>query len=204
MKKVVLSQRVDFISDRNESRDSLDQRLIDLLLFADLLPIPVPNALGGRFNNNKQEKHWFDVWIEAVDPQGVVLSGGNDIQEFPGRYQVEYWLLEYAKQRSLPLLGICRGMQMIGTYAGVKLKAVAGHVRTRHQLSHGFSGEANSFHRFSLNECPSNFCVLARSEDGEIEAIRHDFLPWQGWMWHPERELNYSSRDVKQIRELFK
>ena len=32
------------------------------------------------------------------------------------------------------------------------------------------------------------FIELAKSDDGNIEAIRHRELPWEAWMWHPERE----------------
>jgi putative glutamine amidotransferase len=61
----------------------------------------------------------------------------------------------------------------------------------------------NSYHGFSLATGPLDFEVLARSEDGEIEAIRHKSLPWEGWMWHPEREENFAARDVQRIKALF-
>jgi putative glutamine amidotransferase len=76
-------------------------------------------------------------------------------------------------------------------------------VRTRHRLSGEITGEANSYHGFSLASCPEGFEVLAQSEDGEIEAIRHQSLPWEGWMWHPEREALFSARDVQRIKALF-
>ena len=41
------------------------------------------------------------------------------------------------------------------------------------------------------------------SGDGEIEAIRHLSLPWEGWMWHPERERVYSQDDVSRFLKLF-
>ena len=49
------------------------------------------------------------------------------------------------------------------------------------------------------NSCPNDYHVLARSEDGEIEAIHHDKYPWEGWMWHPEREENFDERDLKKL-----
>jgi len=45
VKVVAVSQRVDDYPDRNERRDVLDQRLIEFLLAAGYLPIPVPNSL---------------------------------------------------------------------------------------------------------------------------------------------------------------
>ena len=37
--------------------------------------------------------------------------------------------------------------------------------------------------------------ILAESEDGIIEAISHKKLPWEGWMWHPEREEQFVTND---------
>ena len=36
----------------------------------------------------------------------------------------------------------------------------------------------------------------------EIEAMRHGTLPWEGWMWHPEREANFSPRDLARMKAL--
>ena len=33
-----------------------------------------------------------------------------------------------------------------------------------------------------------DFNIIAKSSDGEIEGIKHSSLPWEGWMWHPERD----------------
>jgi putative glutamine amidotransferase len=45
--------------------------------------------------------------------------------------------------------------------------------------------------------------VIARSEDGSIEAIRHTSLLWEGWMWHPEREETFASHDIRRLKMLF-
>ena len=65
-------------------------------------------------------------------------------------------------------------MQMMAHWAGTSLNHVDGHVQTRHKLT-GQIAEVNSFHDFSIANCPDNFKVLANSEDGEIEAISHLF-----------------------------
>ena len=88
-------------------------------------------------------------------------------------------------------------------WAGVDLCPVQGHVRTRHNLSGEIAEEVNSFHEFSLAKCPNGFEVFARSSDEEIEAIRHQTLPWEGWMWHPEREECFAARDLQRLRTLF-
>jgi putative glutamine amidotransferase len=80
---------------------------------------------------------------------------------------------------------------------------VKGHLRTRHQLTGTISSEVNSYHGYSIAACPHGFEVLARSEDGEIEAIRHRTLSWEGWMWHPEREDHFAAHDMHRIKALF-
>jgi putative glutamine amidotransferase len=142
------------------------------------------------------------AWLEAVQPGAVVLSGGNDIGQHPQRDHTEQRLLSYASTHGLPVLGICRGMQMMGVWVGGKIRPVVGHIRTRHQFDGEISGDGNSYHNHVLSECPVGYKVLARSEDGEIEAIRHATLPWEGWMWHPEREVPFSTRDIERLRAL--
>ena len=143
-----------------------------------------------------------------MNPGAIVLSGGNDLGTCLERDQTESYLLDYAKDRSLPVLGFCRGMQQIGVWAGANLIKVEGHVRTRHILQsvlgkYNFPIAVNSYHLWSLDKCPQGFDVLAYSEDGQIEAIQHKELPWEGWMWHPEREASYSAIDIERIRTLF-
>ena len=43
MKKIAISQRVDYLQKRNEIRDSLDQKLIKLISICNFIPILVPN-----------------------------------------------------------------------------------------------------------------------------------------------------------------
>lgn len=203
MKIVAVSQRVDGYPERNESRDALDQRVSDFLLVAGFLAVPVPNQFIVDMEGAPRRESLLLRWLTHVQPHAIVLSGGNDIGTCTSRDQTEAALLDYAATQRLPVLGICRGMQMMGTLAGTTLRTHSGHVRTRHMVSGEITREVNSFHNQSLVSCPEQFKVLARSADGEIEAIRHQSLSWEGWMWHPERELPYFGDDVARVRILF-
>lgn len=195
MKVVAISQRVDFYPDRSEERDALDSRLSVWVAAAGFIPVSVPNSLLGMKMNV------LESWMDAVGPQAIILSGGNDIGQVPQRDSTEKFLLNCALSSQMPVLGLCRGMQMLNTYGGGTLKSVEGHVGTRHHLDGDFNGRiVNSFHGYSIDSLSDSYFVTARSEDGEIEAIRHRDLPWEGWMWHPEREADFlSAIDVKQF-----
>lgn len=201
---VAVSQRVDFYQNRGEVRDALDQRLDCFLSDAGHIPVPVPNRLLMNNSNGDLFAGRLVEWLERISPQAVVLSGGNNLEEFPERDTTECLLLDYALRGRLPVLGICRGMQMLASWSGAKLERVDGHVRTRHKLQGEFNHEVNSYHELSIRGCPSEFRVIATSEDGNIEAIRHNSLPWEGWMWHPEREATFCEADILRLNNLFK
>lgn len=194
MKIVALSQRVDCWPERGEQRDAVDQRLVEWLAYAGYLAVPVPNSL---------PEPALSTWLDKIHPEAALLSGGNDIGEYPTRDRTESRLIEYAEAHRLPLLGICRGMQMLATAAGGKLKPVSGHTRTRHALVGQAGIEVNSFHNFALAAPPTGYTITASTEDGTIEGIRHNDLPWEGWMWHPERESEFSPRDIERVKALF-
>ena len=194
MKLVAISQRVEIFKKYDEIRDLLDQRLSSFCVDAGYLPVPIPNVLDDQI---------LRQWLISLQPIALILSGGNDIGEDQKRDNVEKNLLNYAQDRNCPVLGICRGMQMMTCWAGGTLKPVDGHVANRHSIRGEINGNVNSFHNFSASKCPSGFITLATSDDSEIEAFRHETLPWEGWMWHPEREKKYHERDLTRMQNLF-
>lgn len=192
MKRAVVSQRVDGFPDRQEIRDGLDRRLTDLLLAVGCLAYPMPNRLGDRCLD----------WLTAVQPDLIILSGGNNLGDCQDRDATERALLTYALEQALPVLGLCRGMQMMADYAGTSLHPVTGHVGIRHDLFGKIHRKVNSYHTFSVDGCPHGYEVLAWGLDREIEAIRHRSLPWEGWMWHPERERPFEPADLTRLLSL--
>ena len=211
MIKVLVTQRVDIVKSCKETRDSADQKLIEWLIKAGFLPIPVTNKLivvdnDKKININKQ--YIFQNWLESIEPNALLLSGGNNIGEYPARDETEKFLLNWAQENRIPVLGICRGMQMMAVWAGGNLNVVNNHVGTRHQLNiygsnNNWPNEVNSYHEWGLFDCPSDFEIKAHSDDGVIEAIKHKDLPWEGWMWHPERETPFFNKDIKRLKALF-
>lgn len=202
MKLVAISQRVDAIVGRNEIRDGLDQKLQSYLVAMGFLPVPVPNSLSLNNSETSKSPDLVYSWLKAIKPSAIVLSGGNDIGEYPARDLTERALLNFAYEKRLPVLGICRGMQMMSNWAGGVLKPADNHIGVRHKLIGQIKGDVNSFHRYSLVGCPEGFEVTAQSEDGQIEAFRHISLPWEGWMWHPERENRFNIKHLNRVRRL--
>lgn len=148
--------------------------------------------------------------LDLID--GLLLPGGY-------RWFTTYDLIlvEEALRRDMPILGICAGMQMLGTLFTEERIIVKNdthinhhqrHLKYAHQidiqpatkLSSLLALESihvNSFHRYHLSKAPG-YTVNARSEDGYIEGIE---LPDKrfvlGVQWHPESMITYDENAQK-------
>lgn len=199
---VGVTQRVEVNEQTGEVRDAIDQQLFVWLTDAGFLPVQVPNGLIRRAGA-------LENWVREIKPKAIILSGGNDIGQCTDRDATEQYLIGWCAQHQLPMLGICRGLQMMASQEGSALQRVDGHVRTRHELifngmDRDFPANVNSYHNWAPTECPPGFEVMAVSEDSSIEAIKHKDLPWEGWMWHPEREHPFHHTDTERINRLFR
>ena len=106
---------------------------------------------------------------------GIIISGGNDINKNSLRYKVEKRLTDISKKKKIPLLGICHGLQFINYVEGGSLKKINNHVRVYHKIKCNFDYplKVNSFHEYGVNKLGRNFEIIAYSEDNQIEAIKH-------------------------------
>jgi putative glutamine amidotransferase len=116
-------------------------------------------------------------FCESWNINRLILTGGPDIGEDRLRDETEAELLNWAERSKHPVLGICRGMQLM-------------------------AARADSYHSQVISDCPDGFVVIARAGDGSIEAVRHVSLPWSGWMWHPEREDSPAREDAQALKKV--
>ena len=193
MKRIAITQRVEYFLEFGERRDALSQEWAALAEACGFLPLPLPN----RLDTVKK-------LLEELRPDGVLLTGGNDLSAYggdaPERDETERFIIDWAAEHRVPLLGVCRGMQMLLDRFGTPLERVEGHVRVEHPLSNGDA--VNSFHGWGALDCRPPLKELARSGDGVIEAVQHRDCAWiRGIMWHPERYHPCRRRDIQLIKE---
>lgn len=156
---------------------------------------------------------------------GVLLTGGADVDPLhwgeepnphggkiqPERDRMELFLCRGALSIDLPVLGICRGVQVLAVAAGGSLvqdipSQIPGaikhyqdapnwypthrvNLRSGARLASLFPSEirVNSFHHQSVKTVPEGFIINSEASDGVIEgleSLRHRFV--LGVQWHPE------------------
>ena len=201
MKRILVTQRVDFFDDIKEVRESLDIRILKLIRSIDMLPIQISFSAVNASNN-------FDEYINSFNPNGILLSGGNNIGQFPERDDFERKVIAWSSIRNIPIFGICRGLQVLNNFCNGSLKKVKGHCNTRHLIygDNNFNNrQVNSYHNYGVihKTLGNNLKPIAKTEDGCIEAIKHDLFPWKAIMWHPEREAIFNKKDLEIIQNHF-
>jgi N5-(cytidine 5'-diphosphoramidyl)-L-glutamine hydrolase len=147
-------------------------------------------------------------YINNLGINALILSGGDDLGVFQTRDKTEFLLLEYALKMEIPVIAICRGLQLVHTYFGGILKRgsegfVKEHRSTMHLVDIENSiKEVNSYHTNYIDEESVNegFEIFARCElDNSIEGLRNNRI--LGMMWHPERDPEVSTWNKLLIKD---
>lgn len=158
---------------------------------------------------------------------GLVLTGGEDVDPSrygedplpelgmvnPARDEMEMTALGLALEHRIPVLGICRGCQVLNVYFGGTLyqdldtqrpgelrhrQSEPWGLRTHHvtvepdsRLSRLLELEEmliNSYHHQAIKDVAPGLVVVAKAADGLIEAVESTSGEWIiGVQWHPER-----------------
>ena len=150
---------------------------------------------------------------------GLILTGGEDVDPAfygrenkacfglgPERDRQEFRLIEAYLRAGKPILGICRGHQVLNVFFGGSLTqhlpTAESHMPTRegdrvHEtraeagsfsaLLYGKIFPVNSAHHQGIDRLAPELEAVQRASDGVIEACRHTRYPVYSVQWHPER-----------------
>lgn len=175
----------------------------------------IPILLAPEYDE-KSLDDYLDSILNIVD--GILFSGGGDAKKIlskgfptlreqqPVRYDFEASLMKKAYERRLPILGICRGFQMIIEVFGGSLsnELLENHKQNLpstepwHEIKINKDSKlyeiigieiwnVNSFHVQKAGKLPDGFVVSAISNDEVVEAIESINYPFLvGFQFHPE------------------
>jgi len=207
MKRIGITQRVELVQNYSERRDCLDQRWSAFVWELGYISLPLPNILPDQVVK----------LLDTLNLDAVLLSGGNSITSLdpsahdiaPERDAFESALLDDALKRNLPVIGICRGMQMINMYMGGTLTCISGHVAVRHSIAsiaanYHLPETVNSYHNWSISpdDIANKLRPIAIDKNGNIEAFEYIENNLLGIMWHPEREQPFNPLDIDLIKSV--
>jgi gamma-glutamyl-gamma-aminobutyrate hydrolase PuuD len=150
----------------------------------------------------------------------LILCGGADIGVNLERDQLEFGWLDEAIQNGIPVLGICRGMQLINHHFGGVVEDVPTELNEDHlidefrddsdhherlsqfhwvkDMNNGHIFVANSRHHQYCKSIPFGFQVTHFALDHLVEGFINPDLKILGIQWHPERNENIDDLYWKQ------
>lgn len=176
----------------------------------------------------------IDAFVDSCD--GFLFTGGADVEpEYygeekkdtcgetePSRDKLEFAVLKKVLEKNKPILGICRGLQLINVAMGGTLyqdipterRSDIRHVQTedKYAPSHPILVErdtplshlvgkgimtGNSFHHQAIKTLASGLKVMAKSHDGMIEGVYAPHKKYlYAYQWHPERLYSFDDNKI--------
>ena len=173
----------------------------------------------------------------STEYDGLIICGGNDIdpayynEKIDGTVNIdsdrdiaEFALVKAFAEKKKPILGICRGCQLLNVAFGGNLYQDISNASEHCSFSdydlvhkvtvkedsflykmYGAEFSVNSFHHQAIKETGNGFDVIAKEDNTTIEGIVHKELPVFGVQWHPERMCFANKReDTVDGSEVFK
>ncbi len=138
--------------------------------------------------------------LKTEEPKALVLSGGpQSVFEDKTDYK------PFFSHETLPILGVCYGMQILGQYFGGKVeKGVQGEygLAKLHTVP-GFDipncpsvSDVWMSHSDHVTTLPKDFKLIFQSENGLVAGIKHEKKPILGLQFHPEVHHTVHGKDV--------
>lgn len=216
----------------NESKYVLNHNNVQAVLRAGGLPVVLPIGI-------EQDVQQLSTMLD-----GLLLTGGGDIDPMlfgeephkhlgdvsPSRDSIEMALVQEMLKKNKPILGVCRGLQIINIALGGNMYqdiysqldvSLLQHAQKAHrfhqshfvQVKEGSLLESitksdqikvNSYHHQAVKDVPLPLIISGVSSDGIIEAIEsteHIFV--LGVQWHPEALADNKETDSLRLFEKF-
>jgi putative glutamine amidotransferase len=190
-----------------ELREALDIKWGALFQELNFLPIVLPI------------EYDFEKYFKTIGIDGILLTGGNDLSSFKPsttslqRDVFEKKLIDYGIKNDVPILGVCRGMQLIAEYFGSSFKRIEGQISIKHSLEINKNSKyfnklikldkVNSYHNYAVSDVPNELLISATDESGIIKSIEHRQYKIFGQMWHSERESPFNKQEKILIKDFF-
>jgi len=166
----------------------------------------------------------------------LLLTGGSDVEPWrygakpspklkktnPPRDAFEYIVLDQARRRGIPIVGICRGCQVMNVFFGGTLwqdlpsecgTDVHGDGKPAHDIEVDSSSrlaamigggrqKVNTYHHQAVRDVAPGFRVTARAADGVVEAVEGIDYPAVGVQFHPE--IMASQRGAAEFKSIYR